>query len=230
VNAKNTARSKRVLGFAIRAYSRRFPNKQIAVFDRVRRKTEQLARLVPKFQRNPKPWKTIGSRKLIEAGNVELYKDKIVSKAGFRTDFLRLSLPDFSIIIPVLDRRRLVFVWNYRHPIQSWELELPAGGVDNGESPETCARRELKEETGYSARYWKRLGSLYTLPGISAQQAQVFLARGLRKGNMKREPYEHMKLKILPINDAYTLLRSGRIVHSPTVSALGLAENSFLVK
>ena len=187
-----------------------------------------MTRRVPKFLRNPKPWKTLGSRKLIDLGEVKIHRDRIVSKTGFRADHLRLSLHDFTIIVPVLDRDRLVFIWNYRHPIQGWELELPAGLVDDGESPATGARRELKEETGYSARSWKRLGWLHTLPGISPQRAHVFLASGLRRGSVKREPYEHMKVKVLSAAEAYRLLESGKIVHSPTVSALGLARKTLL--
>lgn len=151
-----------------------------------------------------------------------------MSKSGFKTDHLRLSLHDFSIVVPVLNDNRLVFIWNYRHPIQGWELELPAGLVDEGEDPESGAKRELKEETGYSARSWKNLGWLHTLPGISSQRAHVFLARQLKKGAAKREPYEYMKIKILDAKKAYGLLWTGNIIHSPTVSALGLAENRIL--
>ncbi len=100
---------------------------------------------IPKFQRIPKPWRTIGSRKLIDLGEVKLYRDNIVSKSGFQTEHLRLSLHDFSIVVPVLNDNRLVFIWNYRYPIQGWELELPAGLVDYGEDPESGAKRELKE-------------------------------------------------------------------------------------
>jgi ADP-ribose pyrophosphatase len=180
------------------------------------------------FQKNPKPWKTVGSRKLADVRDVKLYSDEIVSRSGFRTTHLRLSLHDFSIIVPLLDRNRLVFVWNYRHPIQGWELELPAGLIDGGESAQTGARRELKEETGYSARTLNRLGSLYTLPGISSQRAHIFLATGLKKGKMNREPYEHMKTTILSVEEAYNLMRSGGMIHSPTVSALALAEKTLL--
>lgn len=180
----------------------------------------------PRFQKTPKPWKTLGGRKLIDLGEVKLYRDRIQSKSGFRTHHLRLSLHDFSIIVPVLDDKRLVFIWNYRHPIQGWELELPAGLIDPGETPQTGAKRELKEETGYSAKSWKTLGWLHTLPGISSQRAHVFLARDLKKGKIEREPYEYMKIKLLKAEEAYKLLRSGGIIHSPTVSALSLAEKT----
>ncbi len=58
--------------------------------------------------------------------------DRLVSKAGFRMNHPRLVLHDFSIIVPVLGRDKVVFVWNYRPPIQGWELELPAGLLNDG--------------------------------------------------------------------------------------------------
>src|SRR5216684_5420009 len=182
----------------------------------------------PLFRRTPKPWKTTGTKRVASLGKVELHVDHLISKTGFRMDHPRLVLHDFSIVVPLLERHRLVFVWNYRPPIQGWELELPAGLVNDGEDPEAGAKRELKEETGYSGRSWKNLGWLHTLPGISSQRAHVFLARQPKKGKMSREPYEYMKTKVLNAKSAYRLLWSGKIIHSPTVSALGLAEKLIL--
>ena len=178
----------------------------------------------PIFQRFPKPWKTTSTKQVASLGNVELHMDRLVSKSGFRMKHPRLVLHDFSIIVPILGREKLVFVWNYRPPIKGWELELPAGLVNDGESPQAGAKRELAEETGYSAESWKKLGWLHTTPGISAQKAHVYLAKGLKKGRIRREPYEQMENRIVGIKEAYRLARSGRLVHSSTLSALGLAE------
>jgi ADP-ribose pyrophosphatase len=180
----------------------------------------------PIFQRHPKPWRTTSTKRVASLGKVELHLDRLIAKNGFRMNHPRLVLHDFSIIVPVANSNRLVFVWNYRPPIGGWELELPAGLVDDGESPQDCARRELAEETGYSATRWKKLGWLHVTPGISAQRAHVYFATGLKKGKAHREPYEQMETRLVGVRRAYQMARAGEIVHSPTLSALGLAENS----
>lgn len=138
-------------------------------------------------------------------------------------------MPDFSIVVPVLDPDKLVMIWNYRHAIQGWELELPAGHIEDGEAPEACARRELEEETGYSANSWKKLGWFYPSPGNSSQKAYAYLARDMKGGTSHREPYElGMEVKTLKLRDAYQRLWRGEIVHSPTASALGMAQPAIL--
>ena len=182
-----------------------------------------------KFRRTPKLWKTVESRKIASLGDLKLHRDRIVSKTGFEMVHPRLLVDNFSIVIPVLGRHKLVMVWNYRYAIQGWELELPAGHIENGESPEACARRELEEETGYSASSWKRLGWFHPSPGMSSQKAYVHLARNLRDGSLHREPYEvGMEVKILNLRDVYKQLWRGEIVHSPTASALGIAQPRIL--
>jgi ADP-ribose pyrophosphatase len=182
-----------------------------------------------KFRKTPKPWKTIESRRIATLGDIRLHRDRIVSKTGFEMVHPRMFVDDFAIIVPVLGPDKLVMIWNYRHAIQGWELELPAGHIENGESPGTCARRELEEETGYSAGSWKRLGWFHPSPGMSSQRAYAYLARKLKKGDSKREPYEFgMEVKTLGVREAYRRLWRGEIVHSPTASALGIAQPGIL--
>ena len=182
-----------------------------------------------KFRKTPKPWRTLESRKIATLGDLKLHRDRIVSKTGFEMASTRLLVPDFSIVVPVLGHDKLVMIWNYRHAIQGWELELPAGHIEAGENPDACARRELEEETGYSAGSWKKLGWFHPSPGLSSQRAYAFVARKLKKGTLRREPYEvGMMVKTLGLEDAYKRLWSGEIVHSPTASALGIAQPRIL--
>ncbi len=182
-----------------------------------------------KFRRTPKPWTTIESKQIASLGDLRVHRDRIVSKTGFEMVHPRLFVDNFSVVVPVFGRDKLVMIWNYRHAIQGWELELPAGHIEDRESPEACARRELEEETGYTAGSWKRLGWFHPSPGMSSQRAYVHLARNLKDGSLHREPYEvGMEVKILNIRDAYKQLWRGEIVHSPTASALGIAQPRIL--
>jgi ADP-ribose pyrophosphatase len=182
-----------------------------------------------KFRRTPRPWKTVETRKIASLGDLKLHRDRIVSKTGFEMVHPRLLVDDFSIVVPVLGNDKVVMIWNYRPAIQGWELELPAGHIESGESPEVCARRELEEETGYSAGSWKKLGWFHPSPGMSPQRAYVHLASSLKNGSLHREPYEvGMEVKILKVTDAYKRLWRGEIVHSPTASALGIAQPRIL--
>lgn len=177
-----------------------------------------------KFYTTNKPWRRTKSRNLVTLGEVELFEDNLVSKSGLKAKHLRLLLNDFSIIVPVLERAWLVFEWNYRHPLGGWELELPAGLIEDGEEPLDCAKRELQEETGYVASSWKKIGWVHTLPGITEQRAHVFLAKRLQRGKAHREVEEMMKVQVLRVAEAFRLLRAAAIVHAPTVVALALAE------
>ncbi len=95
-----------------------------------------------KFYTTHKPWRTTKSRNLVALGEVKLFEDNLVSKSGLKAKHLRLLLNDFSIIVPVLERARLIFEWNYRHPLGGWELELPAGLIEDGEEPLDCAKSQ----------------------------------------------------------------------------------------
>jgi ADP-ribose pyrophosphatase len=104
------------------------------------------------------------------------------------------------------------------------ELGLPAGLVEEGEKPETAARRELLEETGYSEGEWEILGSLASSPSLKDNWAYLFLARGV-EATAPPNPDEHELVETLkvPIEDLPSLIRWGEIVSSSGVAAIMLA-------
>ena len=102
------------------------------------------------------------------------------SYTGIEGDYVVLDAPDWVIIIPETDKKFLM-VKQFRHGENGLSIEFPGGVVDKGESPETAARRELKEETGYKAEKLIKLGSCNPNPAIFSNHVHFYLAEELVK-------------------------------------------------
>jgi ADP-ribose pyrophosphatase len=122
---------------------------------------------------------------------------------------------------------RILLERQYRHAAQSMMWELPAGRIDDGETALTAAKRELLEETGYSARLWKRILHFYVSPGFLDETMTIYLARGLRAGKAQPEPDERIAVKFFPLSEAKRMAINGRIQDAKTISGiLWLAETA----
>ena len=112
-------------------------------------------------------------------------------KAG-EAPYYSLRLPDYAAIVAVTDDGRVLAVRQYRPALERFTLELPSGIVDAGETPETAAWRELREETGYEAGEMEPLGAMTTDNGRNSNRIWHFLARGLRRveGHVAEEGIE----------------------------------------
>lgn len=115
---------------------------------------------------------------------------------------------------------RVVLLWQYRYAAAGRIYEVPAGRLDAGESPEACARRELREETGYEARAWRRLTAIYTTPGFTDERIHLFLAHDLERGEAADEPDEFIEVRLVPWSRAMAMIREGEVVDGKTVAAL----------
>ncbi len=114
---------------------------------------------------------------------------------------------------------RLLLVRQYRHPAGRSLLELPAGTLDPGESPESCAERELQEETGYRPARLERLGGFYTAPGYCSEYLHVFLASDLIESRLEGDE-EAINLEPTPLEEALRLVAVGEIEDAKTAAAL----------
>lgn len=141
-----------------------------------------------------------------------------------RTNIFRETVhhPGSCVVLPQIKDGGIVFVRQYRHPAGRYLLEIPAGGIEKGETPQQCAKRELKEEAGYKARYWKKLLDFYPCPGYSTERLYLFLARGLEPVLKELEPDELIKTYIIHLNDALKLIKSGKIKDAKTIIGLML--------
>lgn len=129
-------------------------------------------------------------------------------------------------IVAVNDQNEIILIRQYRNAVKKNILEIPAGTMEDEESaPENCARRELAEETGYSAREIIKLFEGYLLPGYCNEYMYFFLARNLFTEPLS--PDEDEFIEVVPTNfsKAKELLRSGEIIDAKTALGITLADN-----
>ncbi len=115
---------------------------------------------------------------------------------------------------------RILLERQYRHAAQSFLWELPAGRIDKGEKELPAAKRELLEETGYTAKSWKRILRFYASPGFVAETMSIFLARGLRAGTAQPEADEVIRIRMVQLSEAVRMVLSGRIHDAKTISGV----------
>jgi len=129
------------------------------------------------------------------------------------------------IILPVNDQGNLVFVRQYRHAAGLDLLELPAGTLNEGEAPETCAHREIREETGLAAGHLEDLGGFYLAPGYSTEYMHVYLATDLRPDPLPADADEFLTIELIPLPKALAMARRGEIPDAKSLAALLLAQS-----
>lgn len=115
------------------------------------------------------------------------------------------------MIIPVLNDGRLVLLREWRYPIRDWTYCFPFGGVEVGENALAAAKRELKEETGYTASEWVSLGNIKIDPGGSSQVTPVWLARGLELVDKPSDPREDHEVVTFTLAELEKMIESGAI-------------------
>jgi ADP-ribose pyrophosphatase len=128
---------------------------------------------------DPLAEETIESRLAYSGQFLRVFEDTVRCPDGHVAPREYLRHPGAVMVVPVLDDGRLVLERQFRYPLGRSIVEFPAGKVDPGEDILGCARRELREETGYTAREWTYLGGFHNAVGYCDERIEVYLARGL---------------------------------------------------
>ena len=169
----------------------------------------------PDFTETPLSSKTVYRGKLLHVLEDEV---RLPDGKTARREYIRH--PGASMMVPFLDARTVVLVRQYRYPLGRHFLEIPAGKVDAGEDPEQAARRELREECGYEAGQWRRLGTIHPCIGYSDEAIELFLARDLRHVGHAPDDEEFLEVVTMDFAAALEAVRDGRITDQKTVIGL----------
>jgi ADP-ribose pyrophosphatase len=169
------------------------------------------------------------SSKRIYSGNViSVDLDEVRFPDGTTGELEMVRHSGASAVVPLLDSEKtpqVVLVRQYRYAANGYIYEVPAGRLAPGETPESCASRELKEETGYSAAVFRKLTTIYTTPGFTDERIHIFVAEQLTPGKSAHEPDEFLELHPVSLSEAVEMVKTGKIVDAKTCIALLLAES-----
>lgn len=168
--------------------------------------------------------KFISSDKIFDGKMLKLNVDKVLLPNGKTSSREVVLHPGAVAILPILPNGDIVFVKQYRYPINSIIYEIPAGKLEVGEEPLECAIRELSEETGYETNDLTFLTAITTTPGFSNEIIHLYLAKNLIKTTQHLDEDEFINVEVLPISKIKELILNGKIYDSKTLSALLMYE------
>jgi len=150
--------------------------------------------------------------------------ENITLPNGSTTEMDVIRHPGAAAIVPLADSETVILIRQYRHAVRDHIWEIPAGTLEPGEAPLDCARRELTEETGYSAGTFEKIGEIVPVPGYSDERIHLFVASGLTAGDQNLDEGEWLEVHRTPFAEVLEMIRSGKIVDGKTITGLLLAE------
>ncbi|MBV9879145.1 MAG: NUDIX hydrolase [Gemmatirosa sp.] len=167
----------------------------------------------------------ISSEPIYAGRIVKLFKDTVRFPNGTTGQLDIVRHPGASAVVPFLsdpagDDPQLLLIKQYRYAAGGFIYEIPAGMLDKDEDPLHCAHRELKEETGCTAKSMEHIFTLLTTPGFTDERISIYLATGLERGETAHESDEFLTVETVALSAALEMIQSGQIQDGKT--ALGI--------
>ena len=170
---------------------------------------------------------TINQETVFSGRIVEARVDTLLSPDGRQITREVIHHPGAVAIIPIDADDNVLLVRQYRYPVGLDLLEIPAGVIEDGESPDHTAQRELREEVGYASRNLRALGGIYSSPGFCDEILYMYLARDLVESRLPGDDDEDITVERVPMSDVGRLIRFGEIQDAKSVAGLLMAVHLF---
>lgn len=161
--------------------------------------------------------KLVSSVELLKTRIFTVTEDVVSDGKGFEIRKPIVQHPGSAAMLGVDERSRLLLIRQYRIPAHGYLWEVPAGRLDSGETPLKAARREFREETGYTAKKWTKLCAFYPSPGTLAERMTVFAARDLTAGPPAPMADERIEVRFFPWREVETMIERGIIRDAKTM-------------
>jgi ADP-ribose pyrophosphatase len=163
---------------------------------------------------------TLSSRRIYEGRAVKLRVDTVELSGGRQTTREIVEHEEVVAIVAVDGEDNVLLVRQFRKPVEKELLEIPAGGIDPGEAPADCVRREMREETGFLPKKVEKLGGFYSAPGFCTEYLHLYLATDLVHSPLQAEDTAGISLVRKPLEEIPGLIASGAIVDAKSIAGL----------
>jgi ADP-ribose pyrophosphatase len=161
--------------------------------------------------------RTVATEELFKGRFLHAVRDTVELPDGAQATREYIVHPGAVMIIPLLDDGRVVLERQWRHPVARVLIEFPAGKLDAGEDVLLCAQRELREETGYTAREWARAGQLHPVISYATEFIDIWFARGLTLGDRRLDDGEFLDVITATPQQVLDWCASGEITDAKTL-------------
>ena len=170
------------------------------------------------------PRELLDSRRVFDGVVFDVDRDRLVEENGIEIVREVVRHPGGAGALPLFDDGRVALVRQYRRPARRELLEIPAGRIEDGETPEMCAAREIEQETGFRAGRIEKLAEFYSTPGFCEEKLHVYLATALISSSQALDHDELIEVVYLPFSEAVKMAECGGIEDSKTIIALLMTE------
>jgi len=167
---------------------------------------------------------TVSSEPVFDVKLLHVRRDTVRLSNGQETVREWIAHPGAVVVLAALDNGNLLFERQFRYPLQRIFVELPAGKIDLHEHPLDTAKRELREETGHQAKFWRHLATMHPCIGYSDERIEIFWAHGLIYVGHQRDHGEFLDVIEMNVSEALLAVRDGEITDGKSIAALMWAD------
>ena len=167
------------------------------------------------------PWTTVSTRHIYDNPWLSLREDQVINPKGGKGIYGVVDFKNLAIgVVPIDSDGNTYLVGQYRYPLNEYSWEIPEGGGPHGIDALESAKRELKEETGFTATTWTNIGRVHTSNSVTSESGYIFMAQDLIPGETEPEETEELVIKKVPFSEAVRMVMDGEITDSISIAGI----------